>query len=249
MQATRSSALTTLRDTIRRLERNAGAHAQTARGHLAFGCPALDAHLPGGGLEGGALHEVVCGRAPADEAAATAFVAAIAARTGKMVLWCGGGDLYAPGLAGLGLGPDRLIMAAARGDAQILAVMEEGLRHRVLGAVVGELKRLDLLASRRLQLAAAKAGVMALALRRGGAKAREDPNAAVTRWRVSPAPAAAGLPLELERGRWRLELLRCRGGGEGIWIVECPDASGHIRLPSTLDDRGARAPDRLRAAG
>jgi protein ImuA len=42
--------------------------------------------------------------------------------------------------------------------------MEEGLRHSALAAVVGEVIRLPLTASRRLQLAAEQSGVTALVI-------------------------------------------------------------------------------------
>jgi protein ImuA len=73
-------------------------------------------------------------------------------------------------------------------------------------------------AHRRLQLAAERSGVTALLLRRWrtGAEAaveRARPSAAVTRWRVAALPSAdiPGLP-GIGWPRWRVELLRCRGG-------------------------------------
>lgn len=249
MSAASPLSLTALRQTIRRLERADGpAHAVHA--HLPFGCPALDSHLPGGGLETGALHEVLGGRSGATLAVSTAFIAAICARMSGAVLWCGAyADLYGPGLASVGLAPDRLLIAAARDDDQILAVLEEGLRHRALAAVVGELKRLDLTASRRLQLAAAKSGVSAFVLRRFASDKHLEANAAVTRWRVHPAPSVTGTPTDLSRACWSLDLLRCRGATSATWIVEAPDATGHLRLPSTLDARSAHPAHRLSAAG
>ena len=48
------------------------------------------------------------------------------------------------------------------------------------------------------------------AARRHGAMA---PSPAVSRWLVDHAPGGGGL-------RWRLRLLRCRGGGSGEWMVD-----------------------------
>ena len=208
-------------------------------------------------------------------------------------------DLFAPALAGVGLHPDRLILAVA--GRQVLSVMEEGLRHRGLAGVVGELEgRLTLTASRRLQLAAEASGVIAIVLRRASrqdtsrvhahdpsrvrahdpsrvhahdpsrvhahdpsrvhahdpsrVRAHDDPvlaepNAAVTRWRLTALPSPpplprAPLPLAsdvpgLGRARWRLALLRCRGGEPASWIVEACDATGHLALVAELPDRSA----------
>src|SRR5205823_5928173 len=41
------------------------------------------------------------------------------------------------------------------------------------------------------------------------------------------------------RPRWRVELLRCRAGEPGSWVVEAADATGHVSLPAELADRSA----------
>src|SRR3546814_13960578 len=83
------------------------------------------------------------------------------------VLWCRTRpDLFAPALAQAGLPPDRVIYVEAGDDKTVLACVEEGLRHGGLGAVVAEIGRLSMTASRRLQLAADGTGAIGLALRR-----------------------------------------------------------------------------------
>ncbi len=216
---------------------------------LPFGLPALDAALPGGGLPAGALHEVG-GTGPdlQHAAAAARFAAGILARLRGPVLWVmQRADLFAPGLAGAGLHPDRVIYArAGRGG---LLVMEEGLRHRGLAGVVLELAGpLSLTASRRLHLAAEASGVMALVLRRPwtAGEAPAGSTAAATRWQISALPSgpvvphAPGVP-GLGRVRWRLDLLRCRGGRPGSWNVEACDAEGRLGLVSPLADGPAAA--------
>jgi protein ImuA len=101
--------------------------------------------------------------------------------------------------------------------------------------------RLGLSASRRLQLAAEEAGVPALILRRWYNDAERtsaaEPTAAVTRWRVSPAPSRL-LPVPgVGRERWLVELIRCKGGEPRSWLLECPDAKGRLALPSDVADR------------
>ena len=249
-----TAALQHLRETLKVLERAGGFRAKTGQAVLPFGINALDCLWPEGGLPRGALHEVAgADKTPNSFAAATGFAAAIAGRLGATVLWCGRGrDLYGPGLAAVGLDAKRLIVAEARNDKDMLAAMEEGLRQGVLGAVVGEVERMDLTASRRLQLAAEKTGCMTLVLRRPGKHPQESvPITAASRWRIGCVPSSDGrqdfhqLP---PRTRWRLDLLRSRFGGHGSWIVEAPDAQGHLHLPALLADRGMGAPLTARVA-
>ena len=107
---------------------------------LPFGLEPVDSRLADKGFRLDALHEVAGASADlADDCAATLFLAGIAARAWGPVLWVvRRRDLFAPGLAQVGLAPKRLLYAEARDDAELLAVMEEGLRHRGLGAVIGE---------------------------------------------------------------------------------------------------------------
>jgi hypothetical protein len=318
---------------------------------LPFGVKAIDERLPEGGLALGALHEVAGGGNGAiDGAAAALFAAGIAARTRGRVLWCvTRQDLFAPALAAAGLAPDRVIYVEAGDEKSVLACFEEGLRHDGLGAVVAEVARLSMTASRRLQLAAESSGAIGIAIRRfpymrervtgtgrgvgagvsfpalaslnsviasslSGVIARESgrssnsqqlvknaslgvtgcpafnrsrpwptsaaikraksetsdfaghdtkngrverrqaadfgqPTAAVTRWRVSALPSHP-LPVPgIGRARWRLELVRCRGGESACFEVEACDAQGRLALPSDLvHGSGQKTTERRRTA-
>ena len=233
-----------LRDRIARIGRTTPVHA-TGRS-IAVGIETIDRTLPGGGLALGALHEAA-GTGPDTEHAggATLFIAGLLARLPGPILWVvQQSDLFAPGLAGVGLHPDRIVFAEAGKD--VLAAMEEGLRHAGPASVVGELTgRLTLVASRRLQLAAEQSGILAVALRRSRMfddPALNEPSAATTRWRVGVLPSPADLapvglaPVGLARARWQLDLTRCRGGQSGSWIVEACDATGHLALVADLRD-------------
>jgi protein ImuA len=220
---------------------------------LPFGLGPLDARLGDGGLRLDSLHEIAgAGADMADDCAATLFMAGIAARAWGPVLWVvRRRDLFAPGLAQVGLAPKRLIYAEARDDAELLAIMEEGLRHRGLGAVIGEAKRVAMPATRRLQLAAEGGRTVALLLKR---HVREDsdplgvPSAAVTRWRVAAAPSSPLPVAGVGRARWQLNLVRQRGGDPFETLVEACDATGRCALPAELAARPAAAGRAARAA-
>ena len=185
-----SSALESLRAQVRQIE---GRHRRAAS-VLPFGLTDMDSRLPAGGLALGALHEVAGGGNGAiDGAAAALFAAGIAARTCGKVLWCiTRPDLFAPALAQAGLKSDRVIYLEGGDDKSVLACFEEGLRHGGLGAVVAEVARLPMTASRLLQLAAEDSGTIGIALRRWRRQTEASdfgqPTAAVTRWRVSALP-------------------------------------------------------------
>src|SRR5712692_1683181 len=225
-----------LRERIRCLEGGAR-HRRTV---LPFGVKAIDRHLPDGGLALGALHEVAGGGNGAiDGAAAALFAAGIAARTRGQVLWCvTRQDLFTPAVAQAGLLPDRVVYVEAGDEASVLACFEEGLRHRGLGAVVAEVTRLSMTASRRLQFAAEGSGAIGIAIRRWRRQTEAadfgQPTAAVTRWRVSVLPSTP-LPVPgVGRARWQLELIRCRAGESADFEVEACDAKGRLALPSNL---------------
>jgi protein ImuA len=270
MLDTARALLPELRERVRRVERSSATHEV-----LPFGVAAIDRALPGGGLARGALHEILgMGGDEEDGALAAAFAALILGRLASptlsalgggegrgevgVILWCSPrSDLYGPGLAAHGLDPGRVVLVRAPRDAEILWALEEGLRAPDIFAVVGEVGSLPAVASRRLQLAAERSGIIAFLLRRwrdGGQAARERalPNAAVTRWRIAALPSqpARGGP-GVGRPRWRVELLRCRGGEPASWEMEVPDATDHVSLAAVLANRPAAlvAAEKLRRAG
>ncbi|WP_252727157.1 ImuA family protein [Paracoccus sp. C2R09] len=207
---------------------------------LPFGLTELDRRLPKGGLAVGCLHEVAGGgNGAVDGAAASCFAAGIAARLPGQVLWCvTQADLFAPGLEQAGLSPDRVIHVEAGDDISVLACMEEGLRHGGLAAVVADVSRLSMTASRRLHLAAKASGTTGIALRRWRRQAEASdfgqPTAAMTRWRVSVLPSVP-LPVQgVGRSRWLVELLRARAGESFDIELEACDGTGHLGLSADV---------------
>jgi len=237
-------AFQALRTEIARIE----ASGRAPSGVLPFSVTPLDDHLPSGGLQLGALHEVAGGGNGALHGAASAlFVAGIAARTQGQVLWCvTRPDLFAPALAQAGLAADRVIYVEAGDEAAVLAAFEEGLRHGGLGAVVGEVARLSMTASRRLQLAAEESGTIGLAIRRWRRQAEAadfgQPTAAATRWRVTALPSTPLAVAGVGRARWFVELIRCRAGECADFELEACDETGRLALPPDLADRSSEAP-------
>jgi len=224
------TALPALRRSLARLEREGTARARDV---FSFGVPDIDQTL-GSGLGRGALHEVYALSGP-DVAAATGFAIAMALRAAPgatipgPILWARqdyvdteAGRLHAPGLAELGLDPDRVIIVQARDALGVLRAGAEALRCPALSAVLiepwGETGAIDLVATRRLSLAAGGSGVPALMVRPA---ASPKPSAAATRWAVRSLPSQAleagapGLPA------FAITLLRNRAGTAGHeWRVE-----------------------------
>jgi protein ImuA len=241
----KSNRIHDLKTRIARLEQASGTKAPAAAADrlVRLDLPTIDAHLPWGGLPRGALHEVAGEGADREQAAAAAgFTALWLARLQAKgpVLWIVRAasramlDLYAHGLRQLALDPDRLILVAARKDDEALWTMEEGLKARSLSAVLGEVGKLDLTASRRLQLAAEASGVTAFVLRRWrlmqlAEREAAQPIAAVTRWRIAALPSTGEM-------RWKVELARCRGGRPNTWMMETADGSDRLHAAPLSGD-------------
>jgi protein ImuA len=246
---------TSIADLRRWLDRQA-ANGPLSSGVVPFAVTEIDERLPNGGLALGHVHEIQeGGSASAYAGLAALFAAGILSRLPGPVLWClRGRDLFAPALARIGLHPDRVIYCETWKDRDILPAMEEGLRCKGLAGVVGEVAKLSLNASRRLQLSAGETGVTAFVIRRWRNQEERnrnsEPNAAATRWRVSPHPSLEQRFKGLERQRWEVELLRVRGGEPHSWIVEACDAKGYLAISAEMAERSATTDqERYRRAG
>jgi protein ImuA len=223
-----------LRQRLQALQKTAGiADGASA---LPLGITAIDAAL-GGGLARGALHEIAA-VSEAHLAAATGF--ALGLVSSRRLLWIAedmalaeSGAPYGPGLDTFGLLPERLLTVAATRPHDLLWAMEEALRCRAIGAVIGELRHgeIDAVAVRRLSLAAAESGALALLLR---AAPPNDASTAATRWIVGAAPNA----------RFAVELVRNRRGPLGSWILEWSDSDERFLLATPAQPVAAPALDR-----
>ncbi|MEE4450584.1 protein ImuA [Novosphingobium resinovorum] len=224
---------------------------------IPFGVEMLDARLSSSGLRAGALHEAATlSCSLVDDAAATLFLAGIAAREARAaaapVLWVScRNDLYAPGLEQAGLASAGVIHAQPRDDAALLAVVEDAVRDGTPAAVVAEASKVSMVATRRLQLAAAEADIPVLLLRRHRGRDRDplsDTSAAWTRWRISSVPSERLSVAGVGRPRWLVELARQRGGEGFSLIVEGCDATGRLAVPAVLGHRTAETAGSVRRA-
>jgi protein ImuA len=215
------------RETLRVLRRAMAAVTASRPGgeaRLSLGVRSLDQAL-GGGLAGGALHEVGPA-APRDGGAATGLATAfavLALREGRQAVWirsdfaaAEAGELYGPGLALMGLSLQRLIVLRVPRPRDALWAMEEALQCRAAGAVVTELMGDDgdLTATRRLALAAGAGGGIGLLLRHQPCRAA---NAATTRWEVASAGGERDGFGGLSRPTFAVSLTKNRHGPTGQW--------------------------------
>jgi protein ImuA len=226
MTGARTSTLATLRGSIERIETPSDA---CTSGKAALGHAGADATLQGG-LAVGAVHEVFTD-AGRQSAAATGFVAGLAGRVAarRPLVWVRqdfteieSGALSMSGWAELGLDPRLLVTVRAADVDAALRTAADAFACDALGAVVlevwGEARQLDLVASRKLALAAQASGVTGLLLRLA---AEPRPSTAETRWIVRAAhspPASScsawGAPV------FDAQLVRNRHGPVGRWIME-----------------------------
>jgi protein ImuA len=118
-----------------------------------------------------------------------------AAHDGRHLVWIAedmaqseSGALYGPGFEAFGLRPERLVTVQAARKRDLLWAMEEALHCRAITAVIGEMRdgEIDSVAVRRLSLAAAESGALALLLR---ATPPTDASTAATRWLVGASPS------------------------------------------------------------
>ncbi len=250
----RTKVLKTLREKIRRLEQGVNGFEQDVRKFqgVPLGVAEIDAALPWGGLPHTGMHEVIThgqgGSALGGAAMGfSVFLLSRFLQNNGAVLWCRRGDraherLYGPGLADAGLAPERLVVVKGKSNSEVLWAMEEGLRSSGLAAVLGEVERINLTGSRRLQLAS-EAGASAGFLLRPPQKVLAA-STVLTRWRIGAAHGSGDVP----RTAWEVELLRCRYRTSGAilrWRVEEDHETGAFRVAADVCHREMETPARL----
>ena len=248
MTSARTSTLAILRGNIERIETHGEAYAPR---RVTLGHGEADATLQGG-LAIGAVHEVFA-EAGRQSTAATGFAAGLAGRAAgpRPLVWVRqdfaeieSGALSMSGLVELGLDPRLLVTVRAADVETALRAAADALACDALGAVVlevwGQARQLDLVASRKLTLAAQTSGVTGLLLR---VAAEPLPSTAETRWivRAAHSPPAAlwsawGAPL------FDAQLVRNRHGPVGRWIMEWKCDECLFEKPAAYPQPVAAAP-------
>jgi protein ImuA len=248
MTGARMNTLASLRGSIERIEAPGEAYLP---GRVPLGHAEADATLQGG-LALGAMHEVFAD-AGRQSAAATGFVAGLAGRAAarRPLVWVRqdfteieSGALSMSGLTELGLDPRLVVTVRAADVDTALRTAADAFACDAIGAVVlevwGEARQLDLVASRKLTLAAQASGVTGLLLR---VAAEPAPSTAETRWIVraahSPPAAAAsawGAPV------FDAQLVRNRHGPVGRWIMEWKCDECLFEKPAAYPQPVAAAP-------
>lgn len=216
-----------LRGSIERIETHGAAHALR---RVPLGHAEADASLQGG-LALGALHEVFA-EAGRQSAVATGFVAGLAGRvaTRRPVVWIRqdfseveAGAVSMSGFSEFGLDPRLLVSVHAADVDHALRAAADALACDAVGAVVlevwGEAKQFDLVASRKLTLAAQASCATALMLRMA---AEPRASTAETRWIVRAAHSPPGSTPWSAWGSplFETQLVRNRHGPTGRWIME-----------------------------
>lgn len=221
-----SGTLAALRNRIERIE----AHGETySPRKVTLGHVDADATLQGG-LALGVVHEVFA-QAGRQSAVATGFVAALASRAAsrRPIVWIRqdfaeieSGAVSMSGLAELGLDPRLVVTVCATDVDHALRAAADAFACDAVGVVVmevwGETKQLDLVASRKLTLAAQASGVTGLVLRMA---AEPQASTAETRWIVRAAHSPPGSPWSAWGSPlFEAQLVRNRHGPIGRWIME-----------------------------
>ena len=219
--------LAALRGHIERIETHGAACCQRK---VPLGHAEADAHLQGG-LALGAMHEVFA-EAGRQSAVATGFVAGLAGRVAarRPVVWIRqdfteveAGMVSMSGFSELGLDPRLLVTVRAIDVDQALRTTADALACDAVGAVVlevwGEAKQIDLVASRKLTLAAQASGATGLMLRLA---AEPRASTAESRWivRAAHSPPASHPSSAWGSPLFEAQLVRNRHGPTGRWIME-----------------------------
>lgn len=248
---------------------------ETDRMCWTLGAAPVDDYLGPAGLADDGVHEIKPlpgmqalsrdGGHTADCGAALAFMLLLARRrlaaiesAGRpaALLWCAPrhagrelGELYAPGLAGLGIDPGQVILVETGRREETLWAIEEGLASGALGLVAGVVDDLALTPARRLALRASWHRTPCLLL-----TSPRSPAAAATasRWSVSRARSAphAFDPRVPGAARLAVTLERCRShplaAERQSFTLEWSNETHRFYMACGLADRAAAARDASR---
>lgn len=192
--------------------------------------PSLDRQLaelkdafPNGSFPLGAVHEFLTEQNE-DESSTCGFIAAllssIMGNTGVSLWISSSRTLFPPALKHYGINPDRIIFIDVKKEKDVLWAMDEALKCGALASVVAEMRDINFMESRRLQLAVEQSRVTGFILRNN--LRNQNTTACVSRWKITSLPSNSvdALP-GIGFPKWRVELLRIRNGKPGVWDLQC----------------------------
>jgi protein ImuA len=199
--------------------------------------PLIQNSFPNAQFTLSAVHEFICNGAE-DMASTTGFVSGILStimQNGGASIWISSSKtIFPPALASFGIDPGKIIFIELKKEKEMLWAMEEALKCDSVSAVIGEIKELSFMNSRRLQLAVEQSGVTGFTIRNNPRNL--NTTACVTRWKITSLRGeqhdmpGVGFP------KWNVELLKVRNGKPGSWEIEFSGRSfTHISRVGAMD--------------
>lgn len=193
----------------------------------------------------GAVHEFL---APTikDTAPTAGFISGLLTaivKDGGVALWISTlRKLFTPALKNFHLQPDHFIFIDLQKEKDVAWAVDEALKCNSIAAVVAELREMDFVTSRRLQLAVEQSGVTGFVIR--SHLRNLSATACAARWKITTLPSQ---PVDDLPGigypKWRVELLRVRNGKPGMWEVQWTNGKfvHEPMLPSMLEVQQKKA--------
>jgi hypothetical protein len=200
------------------------------RTRLSTGLTALDALLPDRGLEPGWLVEWL---SPVEGCGVSVLaLQGVLPALARQQVWAvvdGTGEFYPAAATGWGVSLERLLWLRPSSVAETAWTVEQCLRCPGVGVTWFQAERIPDRVLQRWKIAAEIGGGIGVLFR--PAQAARNASWADVRWLVQPR----SMTTKTSGRRLRVELVGCRGGyGEGFVELEVCDATGDVRLVSTL---------------
>jgi protein ImuA len=233
MQTAKADMITKLKKDILLLQ---SFKQQTANQKIKLGIEPIERSFPHLTFPGGVIHEFLP-NSKEDVASTNGFVAGILAsfmcNEGAAIWISSSRTLFPPALKSFGIDSEKIIFLDLKKDKDVMWAMEEALKCEGLTAVIGEIKNLDFVTSKRFQVAVEKSHVTGFIL-------LHDPRninitASVSRWKISSLISFPGDEIPgVGFPRWNVELLKVRNGKPGAWQVELIDKKFRL-LPTAAE--------------
>ncbi len=184
---------------------------------ISSGFPSLDRLLPRGGFLANQGVEWFVERPGSGAGLLALHVAARASQAGRshgqglIVILDAARTFYPPAMFACGIASRDVVVVRPRNESEALWAADQALRSSAVAAVWGVLPRIQARDSRRLQLAAESGNTLGLWIR--PASMQPAPSWMDVQLRVRPLPSRD--PGGGAERRWKIDVLRCRGGTGG----------------------------------